>query len=1530
MNGIISNLNNGQTSKKDDDKENVEDLSVETRVVEIEEEHTSSISYTSSSDTESSSLDIDPNDGRIENEHEMNFDSAESPKTPQDKNHDDSNQQEQICTPSIRTIESKPEDIGSATSALSLSPIPQATKIKLGASNGSSWGIGATLLSNRAAQISTKSSSFFKRAAEAAANTARQQPPPLLQLLRKSSGKKYSNASNSLGSCDGGKVSLAFDDYTDLQTRLQLLPLENDTCVGAVVALFTPPRSLLDSSSDLGLSSSCGANSKYDFLISGVVINAQQHSTKKNSENKDQVHTATNEQNMYNNVVVEEEFELLQEGIENWMQKDFSDILSICREMKGGIQIILSVSSLPTEVDGNTCYVKDDVRILSYKSENLNDQSGNNISDFGSNSVIDTSLDTTYDGCSGSYLSALDSSSVLSCEDNSTIYEDSNASSFEQSDASEHNEVANISMGHVGNGMRDGELISVEKEVAPCAFSDRRNTRSGDEFQNTKAGSSFNNFNDNDTKEKMAIENMGIVPILSTEMKVMDNQGILEKMAIENMGIVPILSTVNESDGQSRNSDKRIAADDFISVDTIVSAKEDEIIAAATENDNEVLVKSLNETRTKYLKDSTIVVPTVTIDDKDSSIIQLDDGQKIGDDINQVTPAIAKKLSDEMSPNLSDRLSRWGYRVRSTTNLIAIAVSDAASEATSAAGHGGQKKIQLIDGVPNDHNNLTCESLDVCICVQTLKGSVFGFTPCDESSTSALHASTTVPVTLVKNSPATYGSKNHPAITNSSLLVVRKLPDFSPCPNFYRFQWYSSKCSLSPVACSQNPRQGATTEKTNSGYVDDECTDGTLEWQPLEGATFPSFQPSAIDIGKKLRCTVFVPNDDIMAQMDCGQASTSDDVETSSKCLLSSPDSKSSLSLDSIESVSCSDSSSAQFFSLQTSRTVSADSTLFNAARQLILGGATFGNLMGKGPAEGREFKVKVEIGLLDSSKSLVTYQDMSSFLTIFQVSGSTAESLCSAPIPNITAEADYLHQRLFNLTLPPNLDDDNAAMVIALSVNKKMMLSAPTRVSRESFLLALGIANFKGKPCDLCVNSVLYPDSPCQFALDKKVVKECSNDEIRVVDNSSLEKNSQELMNINRCGNSDFDCDSVRSSIPAGHTPSPITSRSLFLDNCPSQSLKAVDGNVDCNSGRIEYLETNLKKTKKVIVVKDKIIHDLQRRLRRFEDLNRTTKGEISNLQNRAELAEIEYKKCSTSLKLAERRNETHEANLSIAKKCHIEMVATLEVQISSHGNKLVENEKQIKSLQNENAVLSAAVDARDRKLSVMKNLEQTVQSLSQEVRTGQSFRKESEIITSKYNNLQLELVDAKESEEASRSEMRSLQKTLHKAEDRFSVIEAQANTTSKDFDAAQTLNHKLKMERNSFKQKSDSLSKEMSRICRSGLNIYEIEKIIREQKEIQQELSLLRAGKRQAEDEVVRVASELDRAMNAQEKLGLKGEALRAIEQKSSLEQVISNLTEHLNAKEMQIETMKQVNMALSEELHAMAKANMGQSDI
>ena len=53
------------------------------------------------------------------------------------------------------------------------------------------------------------------------------------------------------------------------------------------------------------------------------------------------------------------------------------------------------------------------------------------------------------------------------------------------------------------------------------------------------------------------------------------------------------------------------------------------------------------------------------------------------------------------------------------------------------------------------------------------------------------------------------------------------------------------------------------------------------------------------------------------------------------------------------------------------------------------------------------------------------------------------------------------------------------AGMVQALLSDKiTLSLMAPNRVSRESFLLALGIANFTGKPSELTPSSLLFPDN--------------------------------------------------------------------------------------------------------------------------------------------------------------------------------------------------------------------------------------------------------------------------------------------------------------------------------------------------------------------------------------------------------------------------------------------------------------------
>ena len=139
-----------------------------------------------------------------------------------------------------------------------------------------------------------------------------------------------------------------------------------------------------------------------------------------------------------------------------------------------------------------------------------------------------------------------------------------------------------------------------------------------------------------------------------------------------------------------------------------------------------------------------------------------------------------------------------------------------------------------------------------------------------------------------------------------------------------------------------------------------------------------------------------------------------------------------------------------------------------------------------------------------------------------------------------------------------------------------------------------------------------------------------------------------------------------------------------------------------------------------------------------------------------------------------------------------------------------------------------------------------------------------------------------------------------------------------------------KVKGERNTFKLKSDSLSKEMARICRNGMGVADIEQIMLDHETMRMEVSTLRTQKRRALEQLDEIRRAHDDSIQAQMKAGINGEAMRALEQKAVLERVVSELTEYVNAKEMQLETLKEVNKALTDELQAMAKQNIGKNEI
>jgi hypothetical protein len=142
---------------------------------------------------------------------------------------------------------------------------------------------------------------------------------------------------------------------------------------------------------------------------------------------------------------------------------------------------------------------------------------------------------------------------------------------------------------------------------------------------------------------------------------------------------------------------------------------------------------------------------------------------------------------------------------------------------------------------------------------------------------------------------------------------------------------------------------------------------------------------------------------------------------------------------------------------------------------------------------------------------------------------------------------------------------------------------------------------------------------------------------------------------------------------------------------------------------------------------------------------------------------------------------------------------------------------------------------------------------------------------------------------------------------------------------EAQQMKIQKRKAERNSYKQKGDSLAKEIAKVCRNGRTIKDVEKIILDDASRKQEVTLLREQKRKALDEIQQYRTALEQCRSAQKMAGLDHDSTRVLERNAELERLLSELTEYIAAKEQQVGTLKLVNDELQSEIRTLTKANM-----
>jgi len=131
---------------------------------------------------------------------------------------------------------------------------------------------------------------------------------------------------------------------------------------------------------------------------------------------------------------------------------------------------------------------------------------------------------------------------------------------------------------------------------------------------------------------------------------------------------------------------------------------------------------------------------------------------------------------------------------------------------------------------------------------------------------------------------------------------------------------------------------------------------------------------------------------------------------------------------------------------------------------------------------------------------------------------------------------------------------------------------------------------------------------------------------------------------------------------------------------------------------------------------------------------------------------------------------------------------------------------------------------------------------------------------------------------------------------------------------------------QRNSFKNKSDSLGRDITRLCR-GKTAAEVEHILSSYDSLQVQTSLLRAERDHAVDEASTFKDALEGAQKVNETMKGKGAAQQAVAKSIEMQRLLTDLTETIGEKDLQITALRDSNKMLAQQLF-LAQQNTNQS--
>ena len=478
------------------------------------------------------------------------------------------------------------------------------------------------------------------------------------------------------------------------------------------------------------------------------------------------------------------------------------------------------------------------------------------------------------------------------------------------------------------------------------------------------------------------------------------------------------------------------------------------------------------------------------------------------------------------------------------------------------------------------------------------------------------------------------------------------------------------------------------------------------------------------------------------------------------------------------------------------------EQALLDSAKKSIFGGQrtmSFGNLQGLDDLY--HYRLKIDVYSNDDFIS-------SSSISLDKVTGGSVDESYNDKerITHFRVDSDPAKPRLFDLTCFPR---------------GRLRLDAANRKSRESLVLALGLANFKGRLSSLTTETALFPS--------------CESED----------------------------------TIHAENELSPPDKHSL--------------------------LAAKLTEMNHLLLSKDFAIAKLQRAL-------------VDSDAGKRKM-EIELQTCRDAERHLKNALQKLESQASVQARA-------IEDLRKSQTETVLGHERTVKALNNEKAVLQAAIDARDGKIdgltSQLSELAKRSSLQTEQLSSTENLKRNLIQAHERYSLAERIIANKKEKENELNLELATAKATASKYEFDCRVLKSTASKCESDC-------KKLKMERNSLRQRAEGLSKEMLRMSKKNLACLENEKLKTAIQELKlennyflEQLEVVKSERKDAFEKLqaTYVAHQQSVRFQRSSFIDVANGSCALDHRISELESVIASMTDYLSAKDMQIETLKQVN--------------------